>query len=68
MWAARTRSASRFMFATLMTGYILVGLYFEERDLVRQFGDRYRAYQRQVPRLLPWKPPRSAEAPSRNRD
>ena len=36
---------------------VLVGLYFEERDLVRQFGKRYLRYQREVPRLLPWKLP-----------
>ncbi|MEO1234317.1 MAG: hypothetical protein AAFZ18_36030, partial [Myxococcota bacterium] len=33
--------------------YMLVGLYFEERDLVRQFGDRYLRYVRDVPRLIP---------------
>lgn len=65
MWAAPTMSASRFMFALLMTGYILVGLYFEERDLIRQFGERYRRYRREVPRLLPWKLP---SAPGRADD
>ena len=58
MWAAPTMSASRFMFASLMTGYILVGLYFEERDLVRRFGARYDRYKKDVPRLLPWRMPR----------
>ena len=57
MWAAPTMSSSHLMFASLMTVYILVGLYFEERDLVRQFGERYRRYQREVPRLLPWRAP-----------
>ena len=47
----------------LMTVYILVGLYFEERDLVRQFGERYLRYQREVPRLLPWKAPQPPELP-----
>ena len=68
MWAAPTMSSSRFMFASLMTGYILVGLYFEERDLLRRFGDRYRAYQREVPRLLPWKLPRRSASSGRARD
>ncbi len=68
MWAAPTMSASRFMFAVLMTGYILVGLYFEERDLVRQFGDRYRQYRREVPKLLPWKAPGSRISKTRARD
>lgn len=68
MWAAPTMSASRLMFAVLMSGYILVGLHFEERDLVRQFGDRYRQYRREVPRLLPWKAPRSRSAKARAHD
>lgn len=68
MWAAPTMSASRLMFAALMTLYILVGLHFEERDLVRQFGDRYRQYQREVPRLLPWRSPRASRGPGRTRD
>ncbi len=33
--------------------YFFVGSIFEERKLVREFGDAYRAYQQRVPRLLP---------------
>ena len=46
-------TVGRLVFALGMSAYILVGLYFEERDLVRQYGDAYRDYQRQTPRLLP---------------
>ena len=53
MWLTPTMSTSRFIFASAMTLYILVGLYFEEKDLVRQFGDRYRRYMRDVPKLFP---------------
>ncbi|MDX1417129.1 MAG: NnrU family protein [Candidatus Promineifilaceae bacterium] len=59
-WAAPQMSAGRLLFALGMTVYILVGLHFEERDLVRRFGDRYRVYQQQTPKLLPW--PRSHAA------
>ena len=53
VWLTPTMSVSRLLFAALMTVYILIGLYFEERDLVRQFGARYLRYMRQVPRLIP---------------
>jgi len=39
--------------------YFFVGTFPEERRLVHQFGDAYRAYQRKVPRFLPLKPGRS---------
>ncbi len=41
------------LFAGSMIGYIFIGLYFEERSLVRIFGDEYRAYQARVPMLIP---------------
>jgi protein-S-isoprenylcysteine O-methyltransferase Ste14 len=41
----------------LMTAYILIYtpimIYFEERDLVKRFGDEYRQYQKEVGVLLP---------------
>jgi len=52
-WAAPTMTVGRLVFALGMTAYILIGLRFEERDLVRRFGDRYRAYQAQTPMLIP---------------
>lgn len=33
--------------------YILVGIYFEERKLVYEYGDEYKSYKEQVPMLLP---------------
>ncbi len=33
--------------------YIAVGLYYEERDLIAEFGDTYRDYKRKVPALFP---------------
>lgn len=53
LWAAPRMTSGRLLFASGMTLYILIGVQFEERDLVRQFGDVYRAYQRRVGMLLP---------------
>src|SRR5258708_5459250 len=51
-WAAPRLSLGHLMFAAGMTVYILVGIYFGERDLLRYLGSGYSAYQRQTPMLL----------------
>ena len=33
--------------------YILIAIRYEERDLIKYFGDTYRAYQSKVPMLIP---------------
>jgi protein-S-isoprenylcysteine O-methyltransferase Ste14 len=52
-WAAPVMTVGHLLFAIGCTGYILIGIWFEERDLVAQFGDRYRRYRDQVGMLVP---------------
>jgi methanethiol S-methyltransferase len=54
-WACPSLSLDRMLFDILFTVWIAIGAVLEERDLVAEFGDTYRDYQRKVPMLLPWR-------------
>jgi protein-S-isoprenylcysteine O-methyltransferase Ste14 len=53
LWFTPSMTFSHLLLAGGMTAYVLIGLFYEERDLVRQFGERYRAYQRSTAKLIP---------------
>ena len=53
--AGVVRDTTSLATAVFATGYILVGLRFEERALIRRFGPAYEAYRARVPALVPWR-------------
>lgn len=52
-WATPHMTAGHLLFAVLSTGYVLVGVRLEERDLVAAFGASYQRYRQRVPMLMP---------------
>jgi protein-S-isoprenylcysteine O-methyltransferase Ste14 len=53
IWTNLDLTTDRLLFNVLWTAWIVVGTRLEERDLVHEFGNAYRVYQRVVPMLLP---------------
>lgn len=53
-WAIPDMTAGHLLFSVATTGYILIALQLEERDMIRHFGEKYRIYREQVPMFFPW--------------
>jgi len=53
IWVTPVMTVGHLVFALGMSVYILIGVYHEEKDLIRAFGDKYRAYIRSTGKFIP---------------
>ncbi len=52
-WFTPSMSAGHLVFAIGTTVYILIAIYFEERNLVEDYGEGYIEYRKKTPMLIP---------------
>lgn len=53
LWSSPVLSVDRLVLNSLFTIWIVFGATLEERDLITDFGEDYRVYQRAVPMFIP---------------
>jgi protein-S-isoprenylcysteine O-methyltransferase Ste14 len=53
LWSTPTMSMTHLMLAVTMSIYVFIGLYYEEKDLVKTLGQSYEDYQRRVRMVVP---------------
>lgn len=53
LWAHESMTAGRLQWNLLFTVYALIGTFFEERDLIRKYGQSYLEYRNRVPAFIP---------------
>jgi methanethiol S-methyltransferase len=53
LWLQPAMTGNSLALAVGLTAYLLVGIHFEERKLLREFGPAYAEYRRRTPMLVP---------------
>ncbi|WP_128544726.1 methyltransferase family protein [Larkinella soli] len=55
-WFTPFLTLGQVFLALAMTVYLLIGMHYEEKDLIRQFDEEYLLYRKTTPRILPFLP------------
>ena len=53
LWLSPSMSMNSFVVYAALTIYVLIGIFFEERKLLREFGQAYAQYKSVTPMLIP---------------
>jgi len=53
LWLVPSMSLNSFIIYVVLTVYVLIGIFFEERKLLREFGGAYEQYRSVTPMLIP---------------
>jgi len=53
LWSVPVMTAGHLLLSIGLSGYVVLGIWLEERDLVAAFGERYHRYRAEVGMLLP---------------
>jgi protein-S-isoprenylcysteine O-methyltransferase Ste14 len=61
LWLSPSMTVNTFVVYLALTAYILIGAVFEERKLLREFGQEYASYQSTTPMLIPGLPKSGAQ-------
>lgn len=53
LWVTPQMSVDHLQFSIAFTIYIIIGVSYEERDLVRQWGEKYLSYAQRARTIVP---------------
>ncbi len=53
-WFVPVMTVGQLVFTVGMTTYIFIGIYHEEKDLVKSFGNQYADYRERIPKIIPF--------------
>lgn len=59
-WFTPVMTGGHLLFASAMTVYIMIGIYYEERDLAKMLGEDYLRFKEQTPMIFPIKLPKKS--------